>query len=87
MYVILVNFLGDDLIDIMCDLVIMLVKSSVFFFFIGIFYFSKYYFRVFDDKLILDVCDVIIDELKGCKFDFLKYKIFLVCGFFYKMYK
>lgn len=32
MYVILVNFLGDDLIDIMCDLVIMLVKSSVFFF-------------------------------------------------------
>lgn len=40
MYLILVNFLGDDLIDIMCDLVIMLVKSSVFFFFIGIFYFS-----------------------------------------------
>lgn len=43
--------------------------------------------RAFDDKLIPDVCDVIIDELKGCKSDSLKYKISLVCGFFYKMYK
>lgn len=37
--------------------------------------------------MIPDVCDVIIDELKGCKSDSLKYKISLVCGFFYKMYK
>lgn len=87
MYAILANFSGDDLTDITCDLAIMSVKSSVFPLFTGTFYLSQYYFRAFDDKLIPDVCDVIIDELKGCKSDSLKYKISLVCGFFYKMYK
>ncbi|XP_061195293.1 xanthine dehydrogenase/oxidase-like [Saccostrea echinata] len=43
--------------------------------------------RSLDEKLIPDACDVIIDQLKGCKADSLKYKISLACGFFYKLYK
>lgn len=44
-------------------------------------------YRTLDDKLIPGICDVIIEELKGCKADSLKYKVSLACGFFYKMFK
>ncbi|XP_078341833.1 xanthine dehydrogenase/oxidase-like isoform X2 [Crassostrea virginica] len=43
--------------------------------------------KTLDDKLIPEICDVIIEELKGCKADSLKYKVSLACGFFYKMFK